>query len=79
VSAAPYDNPQVFHGSVHRENSGGTMSLHAGTSVPSGQLPEPTTMCVKQGTKVNWAMHGWDNDDSVSDKYAQLYTTGETM
>ncbi|GAA1257811.1 hypothetical protein [Arthrobacter pascens] len=73
LSAALYDNPQAFHRSIHRENRGGAMSLNAGAFVPAGQLPEPMTMCVKRGTNVNWAMHGWDNDDSASDKYGRLY------
>lgn len=73
LSAALYDDPKFFHRSVHRENLGGRMSLNAGDFVPSSQLPSPMTMCVRPSSLVNWAMNGWDNDDSSSDRYARLY------
>ena len=74
LSAALYDSPQTFHRSVHRQNRGGVMSLNAGMFVPTTQLPEPMTMCVEPNTTVNWAMHGWDNDNSLLiDPYPQAY------
>ncbi|WP_445012767.1 hypothetical protein [Arthrobacter halodurans] len=73
LSAAFYDNPQAFHKSVHKENRGGPMSLNTGALVPTKQLPEPMTMCVQRGTSVNWALHGWDNDEIGSEPNSNLF------
>jgi hypothetical protein len=73
VSAALYDDPQNFHASAHEENRGGRMILNPGDTVPSNQLPEPLTVCVRYGTQVNFAVHGWDNSEDARDRYATVY------
>lgn len=73
ISAALYDDPENFRTSVHVENRGGRIMLRPDDYVPQNQLPNALSICVRSGTQVNFAVHGWDNNDGPRDRYANVY------
>ena len=70
LAAVLYDGPMNFHRSVHAMNRSGRMELRAGDFVPADQLAVVVmTLCVAAGRGASFALHAWDNDDPVNDRF----------
>jgi hypothetical protein len=79
LAAVLYDDPQDFHRSIHATNRSGRINLNDREFVPNSQLPPPLTLCVSRGSGASFALHAWDNDDPLGDRFAlEFDNVGDT-
>jgi len=63
-----YDSPFAFHRS--ESSQGGAVQVSDGEFVEARGIPAPVTLCLgNDETSFRLAVHGWDDDDDVSDPY----------
>ena len=70
LAVALYNHPSRFTRSVHGTNRNGHINVRNGQFIPASRLPEPLTLCANYDEQVTLAVHGWDNDDSSGDLFA---------